>query len=62
MENRLKTLFDFQKFENNSRLDSIIGDALAAKRTRLDADDLSAVFAAGASFVNEDQAEKNTLF
>lgn len=46
MENKLKQLFDFQRFENNPRLAKVISDAEACGEALSD-DDLFMVAAAG---------------
>ena len=48
MEETLKTLFDFQRFEDNARLRAVINSVKARYNTReLDLDDLEWVAAAG---------------
>lgn len=48
MEQKLKNLFDFQKFEKNSRLQKIIDDSINRYESfELSDDDLSFVNAAG---------------
>ena len=48
MENRLKKLFDFQKFEGNASLQSVIDDVHSLYAVReLDMDDMQWVNAAG---------------
>lgn len=50
MKNKLKALFDYQKFEQNERLARLIEDTVnrtSGKMTELDDDDLTMVNAAG---------------
>lgn len=47
MENRLKALFDYQKFENNESLNALIMETQARLGTELSDDALSMVSAAG---------------
>lgn len=47
MENRLKSLFEFQKFENNSRLAKLVRDTELRYGAELTDDELSMVSAAG---------------
>ena len=50
MENRLRQLFDFQKFEGNASLQQVIDDVHARYAVReLDMDDMAWVNAAGSS-------------
>lgn len=50
MENRLKKLFDFQKFEGNASLQSVIDDVHARyAKKELSMDDMEWVNAAGCS-------------
>ena len=46
MENKLRQLFDFQRFENNPRLAKVIDDAVSGGEALSD-DDLFMVAAAG---------------
>lgn len=47
MENILRKLFDYQKFENNPRLSKIIDEVQTADENELSDDDLFFVSAAG---------------
>lgn len=48
MESKLKSLFEYQKFENNSRLQNLIQDSLSRyEGVELSDDDLEFVNAAG---------------
>ncbi len=48
MENKLMSLFDFQKFEGCGALDEVIGEVHARYAVReLSLDDMDVVFAAG---------------
>lgn len=50
MENKLKSLFEFQKFEKNEHLDRLIQESLSRyEKTELSEDDLFLVNAAGPS-------------
>ena len=59
MENKLKQLFDYQRFENNPRLAKLINEAESstAKMMELNEEDLFLVSAAGESG-NEDPNRK----
>lgn len=48
MEEKLKKLFDFQKFEKNGRVERMVSDAVKPAPVALSDDDLSEVAAAGA--------------
>lgn len=47
MDNKLKKLFDYQKFENNKRLSEIITEAEGDSARKLTLDELDGVSAAG---------------
>lgn len=47
MENKLKSLFEYQKFENNSRLAKLIRETESRYGTELSEDELSMISAAG---------------
>ena len=47
MENKLKALFDYQRFEKNGRLESLIRETEDRYAAALSDDDLSLVHAAG---------------
>ena len=56
METKLKRLFDYQKFENNSRLAALIADTEARYGAELSEEGLGMVNAAGAPIMKiEDQ-------
>lgn len=58
MENKLKKLFDYQRFENNARLSAIIADTDSRYSRELSDDDLFMVNAAGeftAPMMNEEE-------
>ena len=50
MENRLKLLFDYQKFENNKELNEIIEETQRRLDNELSDDELTLVSAAGVPF------------
>ncbi len=52
IENKLKKLFDYQKFESNSRVNNIIEDSLEIGMMLSD-EDLSMVNAAGNPYVHQ---------
>ena len=59
MENRLRQLFDFQKFEGNASLQLVIDDVHARYAVReLDMDDMAWVNAAGSSSDPEKKRRK----
>ncbi len=47
MENKLKRLFDYQKFEKNANLEHVIQDSVERSSRMLSDDDLEMVAAAG---------------
>lgn len=47
MENKLKKLFEYQKFEQNERLAKLIAETEARQATEISDDDLEMVAAAG---------------
>lgn len=47
MENKIKALFEFQRFSGNKRLDAMINDTESRYRSELSDDDLENVSAAG---------------
>ncbi len=49
MENTLKTLFEYNRFENNTRLSSLIEETEAHYDSELSENDLSLVSAAGSA-------------
>lgn len=61
MENKLKKLFEFQRFENNSQLEDLIAGTHARYGNALSDDDLEFVNAAGELeiFLNEEEENKN---
>ena len=52
IENKLKMLFDYQKFENNARVDNIIEESLE-KGMMLSDEDLTMVNAPGSPYVHK---------
>lgn len=50
MENKLKSLFEYQKFEQNSRLAKLIAETEARQTVELSDEDLELVAAAGNIF------------
>lgn len=52
IENKLKMLFDYQKFENNTRVNSIIEESLE-QGMMLSDEDLTMVNAAGIPYVHQ---------
>lgn len=51
MEQKLNRLFDYQKFQKNSRLDAMLSEAEARYEGSLSDDDLELVSAAGGDFL-----------
>ncbi len=47
MENKMKKLFEYQRFENNARLAKLINETESRYAAALDDDDLDIVAAAG---------------
>lgn len=58
MENKLKKLFDYQRFEQNDRLAKLIGETEARQTAELFDEDLELVAAAGNIF-EQNNNEKN---
>ncbi len=58
METKLKNLFDFQRFERNSRIEKYINEALE-RSCSLSDDDLSMVSAAGEAFADKEPQNKD---
>lgn len=58
MEKKLKSLFEFQRFENNLRLKSLIEETEKRAAQALSDDDLWMVNAAGAPDLPESELEK----
>lgn len=58
MENKLKQLFEYQKFEQNSRLAKLISESEDRQSNALSDDDLEFVAAAGERFLQNDDDEK----
>ena len=52
IENKLKVLFDYQKFENKARVDNIIEESLE-QGMMLSDEDLTMVNAAGSPYVHQ---------
>lgn len=57
MENKLKKLFEYQKFEKNPHLDSLISEALA-KEYELSDESLLAVSAAGDPNIDKEKEKE----
>lgn len=60
MENKIKNMFEYQRFSGNSKLASLIADTEARFDAALSDDDLEFVSAAGMPELNEDE-DKDTL-
>ena len=58
MENKLKKLFEYQKFEQNDRLAKLIAETESRQAAELSDDDLTFVAAAGNIF-EQNNNEKN---
>lgn len=58
MENKLKNMFEYQRFSQNSRLSKIIADTEAKYASALSDDDLDFVAAAGESDIDEETKNK----
>ena len=58
MEEKLKKLFDFQRFEENPRLASLIKETKDRETRELSDDDLFYVAAAGSAEYLREEAEK----
>lgn len=52
MENKLKQMFDYQKFEGNERLQKVIDSTQSKFGTKLEDDDLEMINAAGSPIIN----------
>lgn len=50
MENKIKALFEFQRFSGNKRLEAMINDAENRYRNELSDEDVEIVSAAGSGF------------
>lgn len=61
MEKKLTRLFDYQRFENNSRLSKIIAQTEAKYAKQLDEDDLFLVNAAGETDAVTDKKDNKDL-
>lgn len=59
MENKLKNMFDYQKFEKNSRLEKLISDTESRYARELTDDDLVMVNAAGEFGMAGEETGKN---
>ena len=55
MENKIKNMFEYQRFSGNSKLASLIADTEARFDAALSDDDLEFVSAAGMPEMNEDE-------
>lgn len=56
MEKKLKALFDFQKFENNAKLDKTIRESEEHYGTALSDDELELASAAGEAAMRKDKS------
>lgn len=59
MENRLKVLFDFQKFQGNIRLARMAADAEQSLNSELDDEELSFAAAAGETDIRKHEDKTN---
>lgn len=59
MDEKLKKLFDYQKFENNKRLGAIISKSQDRLSASLEDDDLDIVYAAGDIYAQAENKEEN---
>lgn len=57
MENKLKSLFEFQRFEQNKRLAKLISETEARQAVEISDDDLELVAAAGDAFASNKEDE-----
>lgn len=57
MENKLKNMFEYQRFSQNSRLSKLIADTEAKYATALSDDDLDFVAAAGEFDIDEENKD-----
>ena len=60
MENKIKNMFEYQRFSRNSKLADLIADTESRFNAALSDDDLELVSAAGMPELNEDD-DKDTL-
>ena len=60
MENKIKNMFEYQRFSGNSKLASLIADTEARFDAAISDDDLEFVSAAGMPELNEDE-DKDTF-
>lgn len=61
MENKIKALFEFQRFSGNKRLDAMINDTESRYRNELSDNDLENVSAAGSGLAKKSLPKKKTL-
>lgn len=61
MENKIKALFEFQKFSGNKRLEAMINDAESRYRNELSDDEVEIVSAAGSGLEKNRFPKKKTL-
>lgn len=61
MENKIKALFEFQKFSGNKRLDAMINDTESRYRNELSDDEVEIVSAAGSGYLKSRFPKKKTL-
>ncbi len=61
MENKLKALFDFQKFQGNTRLANMIVKAEQSLNSELNDDELSFVAAAGETDIQNKEDKTDAI-
>ena len=61
MENKIKALFEFQRFSGNKRLEAMINDAESRYRNELSDEEVEIVSAAGSGFPKKSFPKKKTL-
>lgn len=61
MENKIKALFEFQKFSGNKRLEAMINDAESRYRNELSDEEVEIVSAAGGGLAKNIFPKKKTL-
>lgn len=61
MENKIKALFEFQRFSGNKRLDAMINDTESRYRNEIADDELESVSAAGSGLPKNRFPKKKSL-
>ena len=61
MDNKIKALFEFQRFSGNKRLDAMINDTESRYRNEISDDELESVSAAGSGFPKNRFPKKKSL-